>query len=109
MISPRLIFFLSLFLSGFALTGSKAQSSGVILEVSGIDAEKKLPLMKSQLEQTSGIQQEYYCTQTNTVYFEVSDEYANTIQEHFHSLGVICYVKKDCTLNKIKAVCNTDQ
>jgi hypothetical protein len=94
--------FLLISLSGKA----NAQSGKVILEVPGIDSGKRLPAIESQLMNMQGIQHQFFCSGSNTVYFEVTTESSSIIQEQFHSMGIICNVKQQSTMQKIKNDCN---
>ena len=89
-----------------ARKGRNPQTGKVILEVPGIDSGKRLPAIESRFKDMPGILHQFYCSESNTVYFEVNSESLAIIQEQFHSMAIICNVKQQSSLQKIQNACN---
>lgn len=85
---------------------ANAQSGSVMIEVPGIDSGKRLPALETQLKQMPGILHQFYCSESNTFYFEVDSESSSIIQEQFHGMGITCNVKQQSSLQKIQNACN---
>lgn len=106
----RILFFL-LVLAGLKPLNSHAQEpapeEGVIIYALADQYSQKPDADKVSPAIIPGVERQFFCITTKTLYIEVAASQAGQCESYLNSRGIACLLKKNCSLDQVEEHCST--
>src|SRR5689334_12262309 len=106
----RLFIFLTLITGIFPLitrAQETAKAEAVIVYELADQHSQKQDANKVSPAIIPGVERQFYCMQNKTLYIEVAAGQARQCEDYLNSRGIICLLKKNCSLVQVEEQCST--
>ncbi len=81
----------------------------LILEVPQADLTKVLPLIKQHLKDFTEVSFEGFCDSRKLLFLKSDSQTQQQLIYMFREMGLICFVKKEISIDKAKLACDTQE